>query len=424
VASLESRFGRTWPRAGDGYEGLSLVLSDRDEGCGATAGGCTSGYGQNVKVGLRQEFFLTGHQDLGLTLCHELAHAYFRRHMSRGDYSRFARWAREGSAVHLAGQLPSKLYTHLFRNLDAPWEGVDGLEGAHRFADYFEDALAFAWMDRLGGGTGSLGVLAGILDGEELFAAISRVLRLDRAAFLAGAREDGVARVREAWAALPPRLFEGEAARKAGERERAIAAFEDVLRGEGVQVLPGGKLEGQVTPGAGFAIRQLAKLNLYRWEAQERAGDLYQALLAGVPKDFYGREVASVRYELAGLDLARGRFAAALDGYARVFVEHVESPMLQLAAAMGIARAYFRLESFPQALEWLEAYRPDGSYVDEEVAFMKGVSLFRTCRKAEAIRALENLAGGPASHIWVKKGAEELDAIRNGSRTAPGCLNN
>ncbi len=104
--------------------------------------------GDAFLIELAREYAALGALDIETTLTHELFHIVHRHALGEKKYARVPGWAREGAAVFVAGQGAERarlLTVHVMREngSDPLARLVDGLEGAHEFLDYYEDAAAF-----------------------------------------------------------------------------------------------------------------------------------------------------------------------------------------------------------------------------------------------------------------------------------------
>ncbi len=416
VEDLEKRFEKKW----EGLEGLSVKLTDKGVDANDRRAGSTIGTTGGISISLRVQFFLSGSQELELTLCHEVVHAYFRNFTAAAAYTLIPTWFREGSAVYLAGQTQAKVLAQLFQNIEAPWTQISGLENPkHGFGDYFEDALAFEFLDLK---TGALtAVLLAALNGQEVFAAIEALTGLSKVEFLEQAKQYAVEKIKQQWNEIPELLrtnaLHAEDVKKSAYK---VGVLEEYLKSKNVSVTPDGHFEGPLTPHEFFAFRLLA--NQYRLPGGhfDEANRIYQALLTQTPAYTYGGDAGSVRYEWAFLYLGHGEPAAALEQFERVYMEHLESPMLQNASTLGIARAQFDLGNFEQARRWLEPQNLADAYTADEITYRLGISYFKLCH-SKGVSILKKLSKSETRGIWIDQAREALTRIAAGTLTAPGC---
>lgn len=92
--------------------------------------------------------------DLPQGITHELTHALMRA--TCPGYRTVPNWIREGMAVYIAGQGPTRLRMHLMRPTvaNAPHTLLNGLEefgGKHTLDDYTEDYLAMVYLENAAG---------------------------------------------------------------------------------------------------------------------------------------------------------------------------------------------------------------------------------------------------------------------------------
>ncbi|MGH7162046.1 MAG: hypothetical protein ACREID_01075, partial [Planctomycetota bacterium] len=159
------------------------------------AGKSRSGAWAEVRDGERgpvlvlfSEWLLIGAYDLDATLVHELYHCVQRRKLGR-RHEAAPRWAREGSALYVAGQADDKAYAlaaHVGvdpRIEDPVGRLVNGLDGAHTLLDYFEDVAAFLAAERRHGRAKTVALLNRLLETEDAAAAVRDALGEEFAAF-------------------------------------------------------------------------------------------------------------------------------------------------------------------------------------------------------------------------------------------------
>lgn len=425
IASLEKRFKRAWPRRNSELEGFTLHLArDRDSAtrCKGEGAGCTGGSQHSLFIELQAQPFISGAQDLQLTVCHEAVHAYFRKQMTGTNYGKLPRWAREGVAVYLAGQLDSKVASHLYRNLENPLKKIDGLEGAHSLEDYFEDGLAFELLDLKH--RALLPVLTAVLNGADLYEAIQAVTSLRKGEFLAQAKAYAIDRLSAQKAALPTELVEADALMAWSKRSVARGKLATLLERSGVRLSPTGRIEGALTTPIASALARVAEIDRWSPSGLDGAHAIFRELLDRLPEHSYAESVANLRYSLAWTHARRGELRESLLNYMRVFAEHDESPNLQDSSTLAIARVYFELAEYAMALPWLEAQILVGNHIDLEILYLRALSHFHLCRQDEALELLEKVASNPTSEKWAKRAENTTKEIHSGILTpASRCVN-
>jgi len=129
-----------------------------------------------------------GNFDLESTLTHELYHALQRERLGE-DHFRTPKWIREGTAVYVAGQGPSRmriLAADLGRRTtytDPMARLVNGLSGRHTFNDYAEDVGAFMAAEARHGRGKVVRLLRRLLESPDIALAVRKALDEDFATF-------------------------------------------------------------------------------------------------------------------------------------------------------------------------------------------------------------------------------------------------
>jgi hypothetical protein len=134
---------------------------------------------------LRTEALVIEAHDLEKTLVHELYHCLQRERLGEEGYRKLPAWAREGAAIHVAGQLEDRaraLVAHIGadpRREDPLAALVDGLEGRHGLEDYAEDACAFEAAKQRHGMPKTVALLKALLAAPDAERAVREVLDED-----------------------------------------------------------------------------------------------------------------------------------------------------------------------------------------------------------------------------------------------------
>ncbi|MBI2519784.1 MAG: hypothetical protein HYV97_05190 [Bdellovibrio sp.] len=350
LGKLETSFGKVWKRNRHGFpKFLSVtVLSENEaqafEGFAETHGSLFVGMLFNPYP------FLSGHTDLETTVCHETVHAYFRKHMSFGTYFRLPKWAREGSAVYLVNQLSHKERRALYRQ----WSGernaqLNGLEGAHSLEDYFEDALAFTFLDEKYSAVQR--VLSLVLEGKDIFEAIEQASGLRKEIFLREALAYAQNYIARRLQSLNKETREAITNwSNPAARNRASIEF--------MRQFKSGISQAGLPKTLDFALSVAFSLDVYSITSDER--ELihdYERVLKEIPSIEYGSNLANVRYKLGGLYLNIGDYNKSLHYYTLIFNENIEVPILQQSATAGILRSYVGLTDWRKVLAWSERER-------------------------------------------------------------------
>ncbi|MGK5090074.1 hypothetical protein WDW86_21190 [Bdellovibrionota bacterium FG-2] len=416
IEKLEQRFGKVW----ENTRGLSLDLTDNGSNINDRASASTLGNAGHIEISFRQQYFTSGSQAFSQTLCHEVVHAYCRNFSSPNNYSKIPTWFREGSAVYLAEQTHAKILRLLYANLETPWDQINGLESPrHGFGDYFEDALAFEFLDQKDGALTQ--VIARVLEGSDVFAAIQDSTGVTKTVFLAQAKEYAIRRVKQLASEIPEDLRKAALdTRTSGKRATALAELEAYLTSRDVRITSDGSITGQPTPPEFFALRLLANQYRFGHATSALAHPIYEFLLTQTPSYNYGGDAGNVRYEWANLLLGSGEPGRALEQFMRVYSEHLEEPMLQNASTLGIARAYFMLENWDQARRWLEPQNLADTSTAEEIGARLGISYFKICNP-KGVKILNKLAATDSRHLWIAEARKALAQIQAGTLAAPGC---
>lgn len=254
---------------------------------------------QRPAIEVRTERLVVGY-DLRAVLAHELVHVW-QRHRLGEAASAVPVWAREGSAMWVAGQGPHRLLTDLWGSVgtseaDPASVLIDGLAGRHDVRDYAEDALAFAWLEERVGADGVRTLLRRVLAGADLTEQVAtavgkpypealvearawaeahvRAHEADRQAYLAVRRRLTTGPPGQAVAAydaflataaenlyLPKaRMDRAVALARAGRAREALEAFDEVERSPSGEVFAGEILEQRVRLAA--ARRDLPSLEV------------------------------------------------------------------------------------------------------------------------------------------------------------------
>jgi tetratricopeptide (TPR) repeat protein len=134
------------------------------------------------------EYLMTGAHDLQRTLTHELYHCVQRESLGE-EHFLVPKWAREGTAVYVAGQAEERCRTlaaQLGRypgTVDPMDKLVNGLAGRHTFDDYGEDVSAFTAVVKRHGQRKLVKLLTLLLDSPDVAAAVKSALGEDMATF-------------------------------------------------------------------------------------------------------------------------------------------------------------------------------------------------------------------------------------------------
>jgi tetratricopeptide (TPR) repeat protein len=129
-----------------------------------------------------------GNFDLDSTLTHELYHALQRERLG-DDHYRTPKWVREGSAIFVAGQGPSRIRMiaadvgRRTSYADPMSRLVNGLDGRHTLNDYAEDVGAFLATEARHGPEKTKRLLQCLLETPDVAAAVRKALGEDLATF-------------------------------------------------------------------------------------------------------------------------------------------------------------------------------------------------------------------------------------------------
>ncbi|MEK6624645.1 MAG: hypothetical protein AABY86_06745, partial [Bdellovibrionota bacterium] len=298
---LEASFGKVWKRNRHGFPKL-LNVQVINENEAQSFEGFAETYGSFFIGMIFSPYpFLSGQADLETTVCHETVHAYFRKHMSFGTYANLPKWAREGSAVYLVNQLPHKERRALYRQWSGQKEAhLNGLEGPHNLEDYYEDAMAFAFLhDKF---AADQRVLSLVLEGKEIYDAIEQSTGLSKEVFL-----------REALL-FSQHHVAGRLQGLSSESREAIANWSNPsshnkASSEFMRQFKAGISQVTIPDTLDFGMSVAFSLNIYSNAGDER--ELikdYERILNEVPSYEYALNVASVRYKLGGLYLNIGDY--------------------------------------------------------------------------------------------------------------------
>lgn len=419
MGKLNERLEKNWARSAQGkYPGLEVKAVTQATSCGEDASACTSALGRdNITIELRAQHFTSGMLDLPTVVCHEATHAYFQRFSAGASYRALPKWAREGIAVYLSGELSSKMTVGVLRYLRHPLRQIDGLENLkHSFADYLEDALAFEFLDQ--DPMKLTQVLLQILSGTSVFQAIENVTGDSHDVFLQKTLENAQARVVKFSGEIDPSLVKADLAARKGilttdlqeQLERIITQSNHA---------PGSAFQGFQEA---YAARLLGAAYSFQQPLFNQAISLLQSVLASAG-DLYAKYTTPVRYDLAGALLRAGHAQEALSEYTRIYLEGVESALLRDGATMGLARSYFELTQYSPALAWLEKQRISNTYIDDEVTYLKAVSRFHLCDKSglDDLQILINKTG--VSVVYQEMAKSFLEKVSTGTvkPITPGC---
>ena len=158
-----------------------------------------------VEIRFYVEYFSNGLLHPEETLRHEMVHAVMRLHLAKEEYQKLPKWLREGIAVHVARQTPTKLAARFMEKEVAldPSKVLDGLEDAeHNLADYAEDGLAIEFLVSVAG-AGALPKLEAELKGRKEYKdAIATVAGRPYPKFVTDAQDYARKRVNEEAAKL------------------------------------------------------------------------------------------------------------------------------------------------------------------------------------------------------------------------------
>ncbi len=346
IADLEKKFELPWKRQESGWpERLHVGLMSKLEAALSSDVAATHGHFL-VRMNFDPYPLINGNADLKSTVCHESVHAYFRHHMSLLRYLRFPRWAREGSAVYLSGQLREKEYRALFRSFANGAMVINGLEDKHTLEDLFEDGLAFNFLQE--DGQAAVSILRQVLVGKELYDAIKEDTGLAHNDLLLQTQKYARTYVEQRRSSLLPATLTaikewGSLATHQQAGDYFVQKMKDGLTSE----------PNLAAPSLDFAMSVAFSLQL----AQNKEGALlvlpmFKQVEAAVPSYLYGQNLALLRNQIADLSLKTQQYADALAYYTRIYNEHPETKDLQKAAPAGILRSLVGLKNWQQVLLW------------------------------------------------------------------------
>jgi hypothetical protein len=368
LQSLSSELGRDWERDSQTGQpiGLTITFPYLITSCGGTEQACTGGNADSVYIEYVMERFLSGYAKVETTGCHELVHAYMRHFMSASAYRALPRWAREGSAVYLSRQLNEKLNELILRTegeYKTAGQYVNGLEGEHGFRDYFEDALAFSFLDSIKSGAVQA-VLRSVLEGVPIYAAIERETGLSQEDFLNQAKIFALRALAGYVGAFDPKvwtatdLYLGGSAQWEKSREVLIdfLAHENYTFDVNQNLNFGTKAADpkRFSAPVAYSLKLLAKMDARSLNATQwvRAEHLLNLLLGDLPSDRYGSVSSDLRFLRAKTLRKLGRTADALTEFYQIYGESVESPRLRLAATKWIGQLHFDMGQTQLAYQW------------------------------------------------------------------------
>ncbi|HAZ14098.1 MAG: hypothetical protein A2X86_02970 [Bdellovibrionales bacterium GWA2_49_15] len=344
VDELERKFDRPWKRQASGWPvRLQVSLMSALEAALVSDSAATRGH-FFIRMNFDPYPFLSGNLDLKTAVCHESVHAYFRYQLSFFKYVRLPRWAREGSAVYLSGQLAQTEYRALYRAFVNGAPVINGLdEGKHNNDERFEDALAFQFFQQ--DSEAAISVLQQVLEGKNIYEAVTESTGLAKNDLLLQTRKYAnqhlEARKSELSAAMLTAIKEWGAP---GTRPKAEEYFLQKVR-EGLEI------ENNVTLDFAMSV-SFALETSHNKESALLVLPLFKRIEQEVPGYLYGHNLAILRNQIAGLSLKVEQYSEALTYYARIFNEHAEAPILQKAAPAGILRSLVGLKDWAKVLPW------------------------------------------------------------------------
>ncbi|GEM_PF-3276246 len=216
--------------------------------------------GLELVIVFHAESLVNGSGDFEKRLLHEMVHASMRLSLGDDKYKRCPRWLREGIALAVAGQGPSRVRYEFSITLDAG-ALLQGLDEIHGPKDYAEDFLAVDFLLRRGGDRALPRLLRLLREGVPPPRAVERTARVDPGRFETSFRsavlpalETSAASERSRF--LPPfRLFQRQ------EYAQALEGFETFVKGppeaEGILA---GSLEGKALYYRAKSLFQLGRI--------------------------------------------------------------------------------------------------------------------------------------------------------------------
>ena len=408
IQKLENLFAKKWDHVESGenflqpYQGLVTEIVSSDSTMGGSDMASTSGNADNLSIKFSLVKFLTAQTQAETTVCHELVHAYFRKWMSESNYASMPKWAREGSAVYLSNQIEEKEKAFLFRDsmsIDHLLDLFNGLEGAHSFLDYLEDALAFEYLDTLSSGT-VVKVLAQVMNGKSIYDAISSSTGLSKSDFLTKATQYGRAKMEQLIASLPADLLQArkDYEKKGAGYELAKAGLIRYVRSKGIpygekpvtqELLKTTVLSFATPPDSNlaYALKLLGIINSRQARFSESADSLaiLRFLLNDVPASMYGQDTLPLRSAQARILLSQKNWAALYDVQQIIYGEHTEDLYTRMYATKVIGRSLVEQGKFQEALPWLDVVQ--GTSKDVEIRLMVIICKYRTGGDLAAAKA-------------------------------------